>query len=63
MTAPRWSPPPTRRERANIAWRPLTRDGGARLGRRYTLLYGITHDATLAVTGRITTRAGSSRNR
>lgn len=31
------------RERANIAWRPLTRDGGARLGRRYTL-YDITHE-------------------
>ncbi|MWJ28479.1 YjbH domain-containing protein [Halomonas sp. ZH2S] len=25
------------RQRANIAWQPLTRDGGARLGRRYNL--------------------------
>ncbi len=31
------------RQRANIAWQPLTRDGGARLGRRFGL-YGLTRE-------------------
>lgn len=35
------------RERANIAWQPLTRDGGARLGRRFGL-YGLTQERDMA---------------
>ncbi|WP_245184871.1 YjbH domain-containing protein [Halomonas salinarum] len=34
------------RDRVNIAWQPLTRDGGARLGRRYTL-YDLTGERSL----------------
>ncbi|WP_211248333.1 YjbH domain-containing protein [Halomonas halodenitrificans] len=34
------------RDRADIAWRPLTRDGGATLDRRYSL-YGITEERDL----------------
>ncbi|WP_246007455.1 YjbH domain-containing protein [Halomonas nitroreducens] len=35
------------RQRANIAWQPLTRDGGARLGRRFGL-YGLTRERDMA---------------
>ncbi|GAA3899634.1 YjbH domain-containing protein [Halomonas cibimaris] len=34
------------RSRATVAWKPLTRDGGARLGRRYGL-YGLTEERNL----------------
>lgn len=34
------------RSRANIAWQPLTRDGGAKLGRRYQL-YDLTEERSL----------------